>query len=489
MRRRLVALFLGLVALVLLAVEVPLAASYAQSRTQQLLIDRTGDTARLARLAAPALARDAVQTLEPEVQAYARLYGVRVQVHGADGEVLLSSAAGEATAAEGTQALAQALAGRRSSPPTAVLPWRAPPIAVAEPVLRGSEVAGAVVTVSPTGETVRVVVVYWAVLAVAGLLVLGLVAVATWPLSRWILRPVHRLDDAVHTLTTGDLDARAEVGHGPPELRRLIADFNRMAEAIRTSSAQQRALVADVSHQLRNPLTALQLRVDALESGLIPAARGDHRLAMDEIQRLTQVLDDTLAMARAQEDRNDLVAIDVRECVRDRLRMWSDAAEAGGTEMRLAGEGSSWVLAPPGALDMVLDAVLHNALRFTPGGTVRASVDEGTDGTIELLVSDDGPGLTPEQCAAATRRFWRGADQQNVPGSGLGLAISLTLVQRCGGTLTVRPARPHGLSVVIRLPRLEAARTAPPPTAPPGAGQVGPGARTHPPPTPGLAAR
>nr|WP_275585472.1 HAMP domain-containing sensor histidine kinase [Blastococcus saxobsidens] len=275
-------------------------------------------------------------------------------------------------------------------------------------------------------------------------------------MSRWILRPVHRLDDAVHTLTTGDLDARAEVGHGPPELRRLIADFNRMAEAIRTSSAQQRALVADVSHQLRNPLTALQLRVDALESGLVPAARGDHRVAMEEIRRLTQVLDDTLAMARAQEDRGAPVAVDVGACVRERLRVWSDAAEAGGTEMQLSAEGSAWVLTPPGALDTVLDAVLHNALRFTPGGTVRVSVGEGPEGRVELLVADDGPGLPSEQCAAATRRFWRGPDQQNVPGSGLGLAIASTLVERCGGTLTVRPAAPHGLCVEVRLPRLEA---------------------------------
>lgn len=489
MRRRLIALFLGLVALVLVAVEVPLAASYAQSRTQELLIDRTGDTARLARLAAPALARDAVQTMEPEVQAYARLYRVRVDVHGIDGEVLLSSAPGGAPpATEGhAQALAQALAGRRSSPPPTVLPWRAPPVTVAEPVLRGSEVAGAVVTVSPTGPVVRDVVVYWTVLAGAGLLALGLVAVATWPLSRWILRPVRRLDDAVHTLTTGDLDARAEVGHGPPELRRLITDFNRMAEAIRTSSAQQRALIADVSHQLRNPLTALQLRVDALETGLVPAARADHRLAMEEIQRLTRVLDDTLAMARAQEDRSAMVAVDVRECARGRLRMWSDAAEAGGTEMQLTGEGSSWVLAPGGALEKVLDAVLHNALRFAPGGTVEVSVDLVTDGQVDLRVVDDGPGLPPEQCAAATRRFWRGADQQNVPGSGLGLAIAGTLVERCGGTLAVRPARPHGLQVAIRLPALEVA--GPASADPAGTVRLVCDTPAHPPLTPGLAAR
>ena len=478
MRRRLVALFLGLVTLVLVAVEVPLAASYAQARTAELLIDRTGDTARLARLAAPALARGAVQTLEPELRAYAELYGVRVEVYGVDGELLLSSAPAGPAPPSG-EGLGQALAGRRSGPPPTVLPWREGPVEVAEPVLRGSEVAGAVLTVSPTDRVVADVVRHWAALAGAGLLVLGLVALATWPLSRWILRPVHRLDDAVHTLTTGDLDARAEVGAGPPELRRLIADFNRMAEAIRTSSAQQRALVADVSHQLRNPLTALQLRVDALETGLVPGARADHRLAMAEIARLTSVLDDTLAMARAEEDRHAPVAVEVRECARGRLRMWSDAAEAGGTELQLTGEGSCWVLVPAGALDQVLDAVLHNALRFAPGGTVAVAVEPADDDAVELRVVDDGPGLTAGECEAATRRFWRGADQQNVPGSGLGLAIARALVERAGGTLTVAPAVPHGLCVAIRLPRL--AVGVPSDDEPSGAAQSSP--------TPGLAAR
>ena len=461
MRRRLIALFLGSVALVLLAVEVPLAASHAQARTQQLVIDRTGDTARLARLAAPVMARGALDTLEPEVRAYGELYGVLVQVHGPDGELLLSSAPDRPDRTP-EETLGQALAGRRSAPPATVLPWRRDAVAVAEPVLRGSEVAGAVLTVSPVDQVVREVVVHWTGLALAGLLALGVVALVTWPLSRWILRPVHRLDDAVHTLTTGDLTARAEVGAGPPELRRLIADFNRMADAIRMSSAQQRALVADVSHQLRNPLTALQLRVDGLEAHLVPGARPAHRLAMAEIARLTQVLDDTLAMARAEDDLSTLVAVDVRECARGRLRMWSDAAAAGGTEMVLAGTGTCWVLAPPQALDQVLDAVLHNALRFAPGGTVTVLVERAGPGEVLLCVQDDGPGLTAEECAAATRRFWRGPDQQNVPGSGLGLAIASALVERCGGRLTVTPARPAGTCVQMRLPALDADPAQPP---------------------------
>jgi signal transduction histidine kinase len=468
MRRRLVAVILSLVAGVLLAVEVPLAVSDARSAGQTLVADRTTDTARLARLAAPALAADDVGALQPEVRAYDDLYGIRVEVYDRGGQLLLSSAPGSA-ARSAPDTLARALAGRRAAAPLAVLPQHAGSLSVAEPVLRGSEVAGAVVTVSPTDRLRAHVLTTWGLLAAAAGAALGLAGLVTVPVARWILRPVRRLDDAVHSLTQGDLTAHVDVGPGPPELRRLADDFNRMAEAIRTSHGQQRALVADASHQLRNPLTALRLRVEALEHHLGPAGRAEHRLAVEEAERLTRVLDDTLALARAQEDREDREgdhsragdprAVDVRECARDRLRAWSEVAARDDTTMLLAGDGACWVLARPGVLEQVLDAVLDNALRFAVGGTVTVSVDVLDPVGVALCIVDDGPGLTAEQCAAATRRFWRGPDQQNVPGSGLGLAIASTLVERCGGRLALSPASPHGLQVDIRLPRLDAARS------------------------------
>jgi len=148
----------------------------------------------------------------------------------------------------------------------------------------------------------------------------------------------------------------------------------------------------------------------------------------------------------------------VLACVRGRLRVWSEPARQADTVVLLEGEEACWVLAPAGALDQVLDAVLHNALRFTPGGHVTVSVTP-TAGRVTLEVVDDGPGMTPQQCAAATQRFWRGPDQQNVPGSGLGLAIARTLVERCGGRLTLGPVQPHGLRVCAELPLLEAQST------------------------------
>ena len=456
MTRRIAAVFLLLVAGVLVAVGVPLALSHAETRTQALVLDRDADAARLAQLAAPAFARDAVDSLAPEVRAYSELYGVRVEVYDRDGAVVLSSQPGAAPSAP-AGALGAALAGQRSASSPRLVPWGAPTVVVAEPVLRGTQVAGAVVTTSPTDEVRSEVLGYWLLLAGVGVGTLVVSALVTVPLSRWVLRPVRRLDVAVHTLTRGDLTTHVDPGHGPLELRRLLEHFNHMAGALRVSSAQQRALVADASHQLRNPLTALRLRVEALETVVPEHGREQHGLAVQELERLTEVLDDTLALARAQDGSSEPVAVDVSACARGRLQVWSDAAAHVDTVMLLHAGQPAWVLAPAGALEQVFDAVLHNALRFAAGGTVTVDVllgQDGSPGTVRVCISDDGPGLSEEQCAEATRRFWRGADQQNVPGSGLGLAIAGTLVERCGGTLTVAPARPHGLQVALTLPGL-----------------------------------
>jgi len=468
MTRRLTGVFLALIGTVLVLVAVPLATGYASAQTSSLLLDRTGDTARLARLAAPAFARDAVEVLEPELQAYADLYGVAVEVYDRDGSLLLTgSGSGDLAGRAPADALDRALAGRRwaSSPP--VRPWGPPAVTVAEPVLRGSEVAGAVVTISPTGQLRADVLTAWLLLLCGSVAALLVAAVVTVPLSRWILRPVRRLDHAVHTLTEGDLTARVDAGDGPPELRRLLSSFNAMAEALRTSMTQQRALVADASHQLRNPLAALRLRVDALEDAVAPQSRLDHRLAVEELERLTRVLDDTLALACAQDGDDGLTAVDVLGCVRGRLQVWSGTAVHDDTVLLLEDEGSGWVLAPPGALQQVLDALLHNALRFARGGTVTVRLTAPAS-DVEVRVRDDGPGLTPEQCLLAARRFWRGPDQQNVPGSGLGLSIARTLVERCGGELTVSPVSPSGLEVLVRLPRVRVEGAQPAPSLTPG---------------------
>ncbi|MBA3799635.1 MAG: HAMP domain-containing histidine kinase [Geodermatophilaceae bacterium] len=458
MRRRLSLLFLSLVAGVLMAVGVPLSLSYAETTTQALFIDRAADASRFAQLAAPALARGDIDTVQSELDAYAEVYGIRVDVFDATGQLLVSGEPGsEAETAMLTADSAQrraALLGRGPETPPIIFPWRTDPVTVAAPILQGMQVVGAVVTVSPTDRTRADILTRWLALTGAGLLTVVAAGLLTVPLSRWMLRPVNRLDEAVQTMTSGDYEARVPVESGPPELRQLTLGFNTMAAAVSRSLTQQRALIADASHQLRNPLSALRLRVEDLTDSLPDEDRDRGHKALAEMDRLTQLLDDTLTFARAEGDPQAMVAVDLSRCARDRLQAWSDLAERKEVALVLDAPVPTWVTASGGAVEQMLDALLDNAIRFTPGGTIHVVVEERNSMTVLLSVRDDGAGLTGEQCDLAVRRFWTGPDQQNVAGSGLGLSIVDTLAARLGGSLSLRPAVPHGLVAEISLPRL-----------------------------------
>ena len=156
------------------------------------------------------------------------------------------------------------------------MPWDDAPLVIAEPVLVDGEVRGAVVTVSPTAALRERELETWALIAAAVLLALGLGVLVSLPVVRWILHPVHRLDEGTGRVAAAVLagGAAAPVADdsGPPELRRLSASFDRMAETVTGALAAQRAFVADASHQLRNPLTALRLRLSNL-AGHVDARR------------------------------------------------------------------------------------------------------------------------------------------------------------------------------------------------------------------------
>ncbi|CAM5437597.1 histidine kinase OS=Streptomyces alboniger OX=132473 GN=CP975_26660 PE=4 SV=1 [Streptomyces alboniger] len=212
-------------------------------------------------------------------------------------------------------------------------------------------------------------------------------------------------------------------------------------------------LVADASHQLRNPLSALLLRIELLALEL-PEGNEEIASVRTEGKRLAQVLDDLLDLALAEHAAPDLCLTDVGALAAERVASWRPlAAERG---VRLSGDcpaTTGW--ADPVALSSALDAVIDNALKFTPeGGAVQVTV-ASSNGTTTVVVGDEGPGLTEDELARVGDRFWRSNRHQNVKGSGLGLSISRALLAAGGGSLTYERNEPHGLKVTVGLPRSE----------------------------------
>ena len=457
MRARLLVIVLFLVGLLAVGLGVPLGLANAQARQLELFTDRLTDTIFYASLAERPITEADTTGLAAELARYDAVYGVAVLVLDRNGNLVATSRQPPpALDAAARERIELALANRRSEGYPLLMPWDDRPLVLAEPVLVDTEVRGATVTVSPTDSLRVEELQVWSLIAAAGLLALGLGVVVALPIVRWILRPVRRLDEGTGRVASAVLagaePAPVADGTGPPELRRLSVSFDRMADTVAQAYAAQRAFVADASHQLRNPLTALRLRLSNLEGHVDAAATEDHAAALEEAERFSTLLDGLLALARAERTAPPVVA-DVDAAVDDRLDAWRPLAEH--MELRLRHEGARGlrVLAPVGAVETVLDAVLDNAVKFSPAGGAITVRTDGAPDHIEIAVRDSGPGMAPEELERATGRFWRGPTQNgDGDGSGLGLAIAARTLEVAGGELVLELPDGGGLRVVARFP-------------------------------------
>ncbi|QPP06210.1 HAMP domain-containing histidine kinase [Streptomyces bathyalis] len=458
MHARLLPLLIVLLTGVLLALGFPLAMSQAATEQQRVVVDRIDDTARFAALAQFVASspdegeRRAI--LQDELDRYHSLYGIEVGVFLRDGRALGVAPGGWEVpdSGQGADAFAEALAGRRSHDPEQVWPWKDNHIAVASPVIRDGDVAAVVLTESPTGHLRSRILQGWLPIiageATAMLLAVGLAL----RLTGWVLRPVRTLDRATHEIAVGQFKSRVAASGGPPELRRLARSFNEMADNVEGALEQQRAFVADASHQLRNPLSALLLRIELL--GLeMPEADEEFKSVQAEGNRLARVLDDLLDLALAEHASADLRLTDVAEVAAERVEAWLPVAEIKGVVMESAGPQAVTGWADPVALSSALDAVVDNAIKFTPEGE-RVTVSVSRDGeSVVVEVADHGPGLSEDEMERIGDRFWRSSRHQNISGSGLGLSITRALLASGGATLTYAHNEPKGLCVLITVPR------------------------------------
>jgi signal transduction histidine kinase len=463
-RARLLVIVLVVVGLVAAGLGGLLAWTTAQAAQEGFFTRRLTDTVHLASLVQRPLTDAAGADLDALLDRYRQVYGVSVYVVTADGTPFAPSTPAAPLDATARDRLDAALAGRRSEPPPLQMPWDGAPLVIAEPVLVDGEVRGAVVTVSPTTALHARELRTWALIAAAVLLALALGVLVSLPVVRWILHPVRRLDEGTGRVASAVLAGGAAEpvadDSGPPELRRLSASFDRMAETVTGALAAQRAFVADASHQLRNPLTALRLRLSNLNGHVDGAAADDHGAALEEAERLSELLDGLLALARTERTA-PLVDVDVDAAVADRVEAWRPLAEHTGLRLDCAGQPGLTAAAPVGAVETVLDAVLDNAVKFSAPGDVITVHTARRDHRVEIAVRDTGPGLAPDELERATDRFWRSPSQSNVEGSGLGLAIAARTVELAGGTLALESPDGGGLRVVARLPESAGQDTAP----------------------------
>jgi signal transduction histidine kinase len=247
---------------------------------------------------------------------------------------------------------------------------------------------------------------------------------------------------------------------GPPELRHFTSAFNTMAQVVRASLDRQRRLVADASHQLRNPLAAVRLRADTLEDYVAEAGWPTYSSMTAELDRFENLLQQLLRLARAEQvsgsrkvglSTTAAESTDLTDVIEERVAFWQPILDSEDQQLRNRSD-------PPGLavqlarhdVEQLLDVALENALRYAGQGAAVTVSTEQAGETVDLMVSDDGAGLSDEDLSRAAARFWRGKDDGS--GTGLGLAIAAEIAAGHGGTISVEKAPEGGLLVRYRLP-------------------------------------
>ncbi|UGQ13919.1 HAMP domain-containing histidine kinase [Yinghuangia sp. ASG 101] len=475
MRTRLLALLLALMAAVLLALGVPLAVSRAAGYQQDVVRDRVDDAAGFAAAyqtairddesvtaSAPAAGGDEEdgekQQIRAQLEQYERVYGITAAILDRNGRPVVASDRAYTLPESGQarEAFLDARAGRRSDDPPQIWPWQHRRIVVAMPVVHRGDVVAVALTDSPTDKMRARGRDAWLFLAAGEAVALVVALLAAGRLTGTILRPVRVLDKATHEIATGKLGARVAAAQGPPELRRLAKAFNEMADNVETVVEQQRAFAADASHQLRNPLSALLLRIEELGLSLPPEHQDTLDGVRDEGRRLTHVLDELLALALAENAANtgpDLVTLDIAALVGERLDAWNPVALVRGQSFDRQGPRALTGHVDPIALGSALDAVIDNALKFSPDDAEITVAVATVGGRLEIRVADRGPGLEAGELRRVGDRFWRSSRHSNVDGSGLGLSIARTLLRATGGSIDFAARDGGGLVVTLTVDR------------------------------------
>jgi two-component system OmpR family sensor kinase len=323
-----------------------------------------------------------------------------------------------------------------------------------------------------------------------GALVLA-AALVSVPLMRSVLRPLTRMTATVEAIASGDLSQRVNLPHSGDEIGELSSSFDEMIERIEAAFAAQREseehmrqFVADASHELRTPLTSLRGFTDVLLRGAKDepeTAEQVLRAMQRECERMSRLVHDLLTLARLDAGRQlnlqqfDLVAL-VGEAV-DQARILAGDRMV---TMRSDGGGALLIVADQDKVKQVLLILLDNALKYGrqgPDGWVRAHISRSAD-TAQVIVSDNGPGIKPEDLPHIFERFYR-ADKtrsrsgytnqhpvvgskasstgvlkaMNAGGSGLGLPIALAIVQAHGGSIWAQSQVGQGAQFTVRLPR------------------------------------
>jgi two-component system sensor histidine kinase BaeS len=293
----------------------------------------------------------------------------------------------------------------------------------------------------------------WSWIAVAAVVALLVALLASWVVTRLITRPIQAMTSATRAFTAGDRQARAGV-HGPGELGELARAFDLMADTVARSERDRRNLTADVAHELRTPLAALQAGLEEVRDGLVePTPQGLAGLH-DQSLRLGRVVSDLaeLSAVEASDVPVRRAQVDLTQVARDELTVRESHLRAAGLTVGSRLDGPVLVRGDSDRLHQAVGNLLANAARYCRAGDEVTVLVRGEADQAVLDVVDSGPGIPADELPHVFDRLWRGSAARQVAGSGIGLAVAREIVVAHSGTIAAVSPEGAGTTVTIRLP-------------------------------------
>jgi two-component system sensor histidine kinase BaeS len=455
--RRLALAFAVVAALTAALAGLLLSAAWNYQFTQYLRanLQNTADgIAELSAQAYPQLGGWTIQTLS-QLPRFGPATGVGVQILDPSGKIVYDDASMSAHVRDVT-----GLGAEKGAPEAGVVLEPRGPVVTSKVIVAKKEVgtvrvwtysAGAVMTERDrkfkSGSLVG--------LAIAGLVAIGFASLGgVWYANR-LVRPIERITETAQALKSGDRDARTRL-EGDDEIGFLGRTFDEMADSIEADREMERRLTADVAHELRTPLQAIQATVEAMQDGVLPADEERLGIVRDETVRLARLADGILELTRLERGSVPFVCTRLDLAVPVRAAVDTHEALIETRQIVLSVDIAEGIYAcvDSDRLQQAVGNLLSNAARYTPaGGRIEVGVRRDI-GQAVIEVADTGMGIAEKDLPLVFSRFWR-ADEARATtsgGLGIGLAVTKEIVERHKGTIGVSRRRGGGSVFAIRLP-------------------------------------
>jgi signal transduction histidine kinase len=281
------------------------------------------------------------------------------------------------------------------------------------------------------------------------ILLVVLIAVAVSGGIRRMTRPMSNLIEAAQRIESGDYSAQVPEW-GSRDIRSVARAFNSMSARLKAIDEQRRSIMADVTHELRTPLSVIRGQAEAIADGVYPADAAHLAPILDATQTLDRLVDDLRTLVLT--DAGSLVLTkeptELGQVLRDTAESFRSQTESAGISMTTeVADDLPSVEVDRARIRQVISNLLSNAIQHTPsGGSVKLAVGSGSD-QATLTVADTGVGIPPDLLPHVFERFVKGPDSK---GSGLGLAIAHDIIVAHGGSIDVQNQPGGGAIVTVK---------------------------------------